>query len=249
MDGYVKLGVNIDHVATLRNARGGFHPDPIRAAEVAIRAGADLITVHLREDRRHIIDEDVRRLRAMTDLPVNLEVGATPVMVDLAIGFRPHSVCFVPERRQERTTEGGLDACGRIDFLRDATAALRQSGVAVTLFLEPDSAQVVAAKEIGANAIEFHTGRYCDTADAEQAVELQRIAEAAWHASGLGIACHAGHGLTFANVVPIAAIKEIEELNIGHFIVGEAVFAGLTTVIARMRSLIANARRPEPASL
>lgn len=247
MHDYVRLGVNIDHVATLRNARGGHHPDPVRAAQAAVRAGADLITVHLREDRRHIIDEDVERLHALAAIPINLEVGATPAMTELALQFRPQSVCFVPERREERTTEGGLDACRNLSFLREAAQALRCAGVAVTLFLEADPAQLAAAAEIGANAVEIHTGRYSDSSGEARAVELRRIVDAARRTVELGLACHAGHGLTFANVGPIAAVPQVEELNIGHFIVGEAVFSGLDRVIAQMRTLIAAARRTKGA--
>lgn len=239
---YVRLGVNIDHVATLRNARGGFHPDPVRAAEAAIAAGADLITVHLREDRRHIHDEDVRRLGQLSNMPINLEVGATPEMAELARAVRPQSVCFVPERRAERTTEGGLDARANRELLLASTVALRNEGIAVTLFLEPDLVQLDAAKEIGAHAVEIHTGRYCDSSGAERDEELRRIAVAARHLAALGVECHAGHGLNFDNVAPVAAIREVVELNIGHFIVGEAVFSGLATVIAEMRSRIAASR-------
>ena len=248
MHDYVRLGVNIDHVATLRNARGGHHPDPVRAARAAIAAGADLITVHLREDRRHIIDADVERLRALENIPINLEVGATPAMAELAMTFRPQSVCFVPERRQERTTEGGLDARGNLSFLRDATQALRRVDVAVTLFLEADPAQLAAAGEIGATAVEIHTGRYSDAAGEARAAELRRIVDAARRTAELGLACHAGHGLTFDNVGPIAAVPQVEELNIGHFIVGEAIFSGLDSVVGRMRTLIAAARRGRSAA-
>ncbi|NJO56151.1 MAG: pyridoxine 5'-phosphate synthase [Rhodospirillales bacterium] len=243
MNDHVKLGVNIDHVATLRNARGGFHPDPVRAAEVAISAGADLITVHLREDRRHIIDEDVRRVRALVAAPLNLEVGATAAMAELAVSFQPDTVCFVPERRQERTTEGGLDARANAAFLRDATDALHRAGIAVTLFLEPDPLQMIAAGEIGADAVEIHTGRYCDSLGDAQVRELRRIEEAARQTARLGIECHAGHGLNFDNVGDVAAVKEVVELNIGHFLVGEAVFSGLAEVIAEMRQRIDLGRR------
>jgi pyridoxine 5''-phosphate synthase len=243
MHEYVKLGVNIDHVATIRNARGGAHPDPVRAAEAAIRAGADLITVHLREDRRHIRDDDVRRLSQLSGMPINLEVGATPAMADLARMFRPQSVCFVPERRAERTTEGGLDAKANWEFLAAATAALRTEGITITLFLEPDAAQIDAAKEIGADAVEIHTGRYCDATGAERDAELRRIAAAAARLVSLDLECHAGHGLNYENVGAIAAIDEVVELNIGHFMIGEAIFTGLDRVVAEMRSQIAAARR------
>lgn len=247
MHDYVKLGVNIDHVATLRNARGGHHPDPVRAAEAAIRAGADLVTVHLREDRRHIRDEDVRRLAQASMIPINLEVGATPEMVDIARSYRPHSVCFVPERREERTTEGGLDARGKREFLAAATSALQADGVSVTLFLEPDPTQLAAAKAIGVDSVEIHTGRYCEATGEERTGELTRIAEAAQRLVALGLGCHAGHGLTFDNVGPIAALREVAELNIGHFIIGEGVFSGLASVIGEMRARIAAARQFGPA--
>lgn len=248
MHDYVRLGVNIDHVATLRNARGGIHPDPVRAAEAAIRAGADLITVHLREDRRHIRDDDVRRIAQLSTIPINLEVGATAEMAEIARIYRPQSVCFVPERREERTTEGGLDAQAKRDFLASATSVLQAEGISVTLFLEPDLAQLDAAKEIGVDSVEIHTGRYCDTLSVEQSGELMRIATAAQRLSTLGVECHAGHGLNFANVGPIAALREVVELNIGHFIIGEAVFEGLDNVVSEMRSRIAAARQRGPAS-
>ena len=238
----LRLGVNIDHVATSRNARGGPHPDPIRAAQLAARAGADGITAHLREDRRHISDGDIDRLMAVLDLPLNLEMAATPEMLDIALRHRPHAACIVPERRQERTTEGGLDVLGGIDRLRPMVGALREAGIRVSLFIEADRAQLDAARAIGAPVVELHTGAYCDAEASRRRVELQRIVTAAAHAEEIGIECHAGHGLAFDTVGEIAAIPTIAELNIGHFLVGEAIFTGLDSAIARMRALIDQAR-------
>jgi pyridoxine 5-phosphate synthase len=238
----LRLGVNIDHVATIRNARGGEHPDPVRAAIVAAQAGADGITAHLREDRRHITDRDIERLMAEIDLPLNLEMAATEEMLGIALRHRPHAACIVPEKREERTTEGGLDVAGKIDALRPFVARLVEAGVRVSLFIEPNERQVEAALRLRAPVVEFHTGRYAQVEGEERAMELKRIADAAALAVKNGIEPHAGHGLTFDNVVPVAAIPQIAELNIGHFLVGEAIFTGLEASVIRMRGLMEAAR-------
>jgi pyridoxine 5-phosphate synthase len=240
----LRLGVNIDHVATIRNARGGLHPDPVRAARLAEAAGADGITAHLREDRRHIGDEDIRRLRTEIALPLNLEMAATEEMLAIALYHRPHAACIVPEKREERTTEGGLDAVGGQDHLLPYVTALREAGIRVSLFVEPDVAQLDAARAIGAPVVELHTGSYCDTPAGSPAHkhELERIRHAATHAAAIGLECHAGHGLGFETVGPIAAISTIVELNIGHFLVGEAIFGGLESAIRHMRALMDQAR-------
>jgi pyridoxine 5-phosphate synthase len=238
----LRLGVNIDHVATIRNARGGDHPDPVRAAIVAAQAGADGITAHLREDRRHITDRDIERLMAEIDLPLNLEMAATEEMLGIALRHRPHAACIVPEKREERTTEGGLDVAGKIDALRPFVARLVEAGVRVSLFIEPNERQVEAALRLRAPVVEFHTGRYAHVEGEERAMELKRIADAAALAVKNGIEPHAGHGLTFDNVVPVAAIPQIAELNIGHFLVGEAIFTGLEASVIRMRGLMEAAR-------
>ena len=238
----LRLGVNIDHVATIRNARGGPHPDPVRAARAAAAAGADGITAHLREDRRHITDEDIDRLMAEIDLPLNLEMAATEEMLGIALRHRPHAACIVPEKRQERTTEGGLDAAGQINHLRPFVERLVDSGIRVSLFIEPSEAQVAAAVRLGAPVVEFHTGRYAHLEGEDRGVELKRLADCAALATKNGIEPHAGHGLTFDNVVPIAAIPQIAELNIGHFLIGEAIFTGLDASVRRMRSLMDEAR-------
>ncbi len=235
MGTHLRLGVNIDHVATIRNARGGAHPDPVKAALLAAKAGADGITAHLREDRRHIRDEDIATLMAALTVPLNLEMAATREMLDIALRYRPHAACIVPEKREERTTEGGLDAAGQIDALRPIVAALGEAGIRVSLFIEPDPAQIEAAMRLGAPVVEFHTGRYAHLAGEERAGELRRIADAAALAAKNGIEPHAGHGLTFDNVAPIAAIPQVAELNIGHFLIGEAIFAGLESSIREMR--------------
>lgn len=242
MNTYLRLGVNIDHVATIRNARGGGHPDPLRAAHIAAKAGADGITAHLREDRRHISDHDIARLRNEIDLPLNLEMAATDEMLEIALHHSPHAACIVPEKREERTTEGGLDAVGGHDHLAPFTAALRDKGIRVSLFIEADRRQLDAAHSLGAPVVELHTGAYCDLDGAERATELERIRDAAAYAASLGLECHAGHGLGFDTVGPIAEIPELVELNIGHFLVGEAIFGGLDSTIKRMRSLMDNAR-------
>jgi len=238
----LRLGVNIDHVATIRNARGGPHPDPLRAAHAAASAGADGITAHLREDRRHITDEDIDRLMAEIDLPLNLEMAATEEMLAIALAHRPHAACIVPEKREERTTEGGLDAAGQFEALKPYVGRLRDAGIRVSLFIEPSEAQVEAALRLGAPVVEFHTGRYAHVEGEKRAVELKRIADAAALAAKNGIEPHAGHGLTFDNVVPVAAIPQIAELNIGHFLVGEAIFTGLEASVKRMRALMESAR-------
>ena len=237
----LRLGVNIDHVATIRNARGGVHPDPLRAALAAAAAGADGITAHLREDRRHITDGDIDRLMEI-DLPLNLEMAATEEMLGIALRHRPHAACIVPERREERTTEGGLDAAGQFETLRPFVDRLQAAGIRTSLFIEPSEAQLDAALRLGTPVIEFHTGRYAHVAGAEQATELARIADMAALAAKNGIEPHAGHGLTFDNVAPIAAIPQLAELNIGHFLIGEAIFTGLEASVRRMRALMDAAR-------
>lgn len=238
----LRLGVNIDHVATIRNARGGDHPDPVAAAQIAARAGADGITAHLREDRRHITDADLDRLMGSIDLPLNLEMAATEEMLAIALRHRPHAACIVPEKREERTTEGGLDAAGLYDQLASYVARLRDVGIRVSLFIEPDPAQVEAALRLGAPVVEFHTGRYAHLPEDQRAPELKRIADAAALAAKNGIEPHAGHGLTFDNVMPVAAIPQIAELNIGHFLIGEAIFIGLDESVRRMKALMESAR-------
>ena len=238
----LRLGVNIDHVATIRNARGGDHPDPVRAAIVAAQAGADGVTAHLREDRRHITDRDIDRLTAEIDLPLNLEMAATEEMLENALRHRPHAACIVPERREERTTEGGLDAAGQHNHLAYFVDKLGSADIRVSLFIEPTEEQVAAAVRLGAPVVEFHTGRYAHAAGEECAVELRRIANCAALAAKNGIEPHAGHGLTFDNVVPVAAIPQIAELNIGHFLIGEAIFTGLESSVRHMRELMDSAR-------
>ena len=238
----LRLGVNIDHVATIRNARGGLYPDPVRAAKIASEHGADGITAHLREDRRHIIDEDIGRLIGAIALPLNMEMAATEEMLEIALRHRPHAACIVPERREERTTEGGLDAAGQHNHLKPLITRLADVGIRVSLFIEPDPRQIEAAMLLGAPVVEFHTGRYAHTDGDERAAELARIADAAALAVKNGIEPHAGHGLTFDNVQPIAAIPQIAELNIGHFLIGEAIFEGLGPVVERMRALMDEAR-------
>ncbi|MGC4250828.1 MAG: pyridoxine 5'-phosphate synthase [Sphingobium sp.] len=232
---HLRLGVNIDHVATIRNARGGAHPDPVKAALLAVKAGADGITAHLREDRRHIRDEDIATLIAALAVPLNLEMAATQEMLGIALKHKPHAACIVPEKREERTTEGGLDAARQIEALRPIVAALGDAGVRVSLFIEPDPAQIEAAIRLGAPVVELHTGRYAELSGAERAQELRRLSDAAALAAKNGIEPHAGHGLTFDNVGPVAAIPQVAELNIGHFLIGEAIFGGLESAIREMR--------------
>jgi len=238
----LRLGVNIDHVATIRNARGGLHPDPIRAAQVAQAAGADGITAHLREDRRHIMDEDIAHLIGAISLPLNFEMAATEEMVAIALRHRPHAACIVPERREEVTTEGGLDAARQHNHLKPLITRLGEAGIRVSLFIEPDPRQIEAAVSLGAPVVEFHTGAYAHAEGEKQAAELKRLADAAALATKNGIEPHAGHGLTYDNVVPVAAIPQIAELNIGHFLIGEAIFTGLEASVRRMRELMDEAR-------
>ena len=242
----IRLGINIDHVATLRNARGGRHPDPIRAAKLAVEAGADNITAHLREDRRHIRDEDIARLVAGAFAPLNLEMAVTPEMLAIALKTRPHSCCLVPERREEITTEGGLDVAGQISTIAPFIAELRGAGILVSLFIDPDLEQIEASAQVGADAIELHTGTYCLAATERDEPttrrELKRLVDGASAASGLGLEVHAGHGLDYDNVGPVASIPEVVELNIGHYLVGEAIFGGLPAAVRRMRALMDEAR-------
>ena len=242
MSGHLRLGVNIDHVATIRNARGGDHPDPVRAAFAAAEAGADGITAHLREDRRHITDDDIARLMEKLTVPLNLEMAATEEMLEIALRHRPHAACIVPEKREERTTEGGLDAAGQHDHLAPFVARLVEANVRVSLFIEPDPRQIDAAIRLGAPVVEFHTGRYAHLEGEGRTAELRRITDAVALAAKNGIEAHAGHGLTFGNVLPIAAIPQVAELNIGHFLIGEAIFTGLAASVARMRALMNEAR-------
>lgn len=242
MNSKLRLGVNIDHVATIRNARGGVHPDPVHAAKLAEKAGAAGITAHLREDRRHISDSDIARLMDAIVVPLNLEIAATEEMLAIALRHKPHAACIVPEKREERTTEGGLDVAGGFKSLQPIIAQLKDSGIRVSLFVEPDNKQLEAAAKLKADIVELHTGRYCDTVGSAQEAELVRIMNAAGTATALGLECHAGHGLTFDTVGPVAAITEVVELNIGHFLIGEAIFSGLDSAIRRMRSLMDKAR-------
>nr|WP_221225912.1 pyridoxine 5'-phosphate synthase [Novosphingobium fluoreni] len=234
----MRLGVNIDHVATIRNARGGEHPDPVRAAEIVAQAGGNGITVHLREDRRHIRDEDLARVLAATGLPLNLEMAATDEMVDIALRHRPHAACIVPERREERTTEGGLDAAGQHNRLAPLVSRLADAGIRVSLFIAPEPRQIEAAMALRAPVVELHTGEYAHATGGDVAIQLKRIAEMAALAAKNGIEPHAGHGLTYDNVQPIAAIPQLAELNIGHYLIGEAIFCGLEASVRKMRELM-----------
>lgn len=240
--GRLRLGVNIDHVATIRNARGGEHPDPVRAAEVVAAVGGDGITAHLREDRRHIRDEDLRRIQEATSLPLNLEMAATDEMLEIALRHKPHAACIVPERREERTTEGGLDAAGQHNRLAPIVSRLTDAGIRVSLFIAPEVRQLDAALQLGAPVVEFHTGEYAHAEGDQVEVELRRIADLAALAAKNGIEPHAGHGLTYENVAPIAAIPQLAELNIGHYLIGEAIFVGLEKSVKRMRDLMDAAR-------
>ena len=242
MSNFLRLGVNIDHVATIRNARGGDHPDPVRAAEIVAACGGDGITAHLREDRRHIRDEDLRRIQEATDLPLNLEMAATEEMLEVALAHRPHAACIVPEKREEVTTEGGLDAAGLHNRLQPIVTRLADAGIRVSLFIGPDERQVEAALRLGAPVVEFHTGDYAHAEGDRVAVELKKIADMAALAAKNGIEPHAGHGLTYDNVQPIAAIPQLAELNIGHYLIGEAIFTGLESAVVRMRELMDAAR-------
>ncbi|KAB2942827.1 MAG: pyridoxine 5'-phosphate synthase [Hyphomicrobium sp.] len=250
---YLRLGVNIDHVATIRNARGGSHPDPLRAAHIAVEAGADGITAHLREDRRHISDDDIARLKSELTRPLNLEMAATEEMLAIALRHLPNACCLVPERREERTTEGGLNVAAGGARLERIVGSLKDAGVRVSLFIEPDAAVVEASQRIGADIVELHTGAYCERAlegnAAAVARELERIATAARLADAAGLEVHAGHGLTFDTVGAVSRLPQIVELNIGHFLIGEAIFVGLARAVERMRALMDEARKvPAPAS-
>ena len=244
---YLRLGVNIDHVATIRNARGGRHPDPLRAAHLAVEAGADGITAHLREDRRHISDQDIARLKGELTRPLNLEMAATPEMLAIALRHIPNACCLVPERREERTTEGGLNVIGAGDAPARVVDDLKTAGIRVSLFIEPDPATLDASAKVGADIVELHTGAYCVRALEDNAAgvaqELDRLTRASRHAAAAGLEVHAGHGLTFNTVAPVARLPDIIELNIGHFLVGEAIFGGLSSAVKRMRVLMDDARQ------
>jgi pyridoxine 5-phosphate synthase len=245
----LRLGVNVDHVATVRNARGGIHPDPVRAALLAAEAGADGITAHLREDRRHISDDDIARLRTQLHVPLNLEMAATAEMLAIALKHRPHAVCLVPEKREERTTEGGLDVAGQHNHLAPYVRELAGAGIRVSMFIEADPRQLDASKSVGAPVVELHVGSYCEAAPGPtRARHLAKIEAAAAHAARIGLECHAGHGLGYDTVGPVAAIPTIAELNIGHFLVGEAMFIGFAPAIGRMRALMDAARAVPPSA-
>jgi len=234
----LRLGVNVDHVATVRNARGGTHPDPLEAALSAVAAGADGITIHLREDRRHIRDSDVERIRAALKKPLNFEMAATEEMVAIACRLRPHAACLVPEKRTEVTTEGGLDVAGNLASLRPVVARLAAAGIRVSMFIDPDPAQLRASADVGAAVVELHTGAYAEGKPGE----LDRLRAAATLTTALGLECHAGHGLTYDNVSPVAALAEVVELNIGHFLIGQAILDGLPAVVRRMKAIMDAAR-------
>jgi pyridoxine 5-phosphate synthase len=238
----LRLGVNIDHVATIRNARGGAFPDPLRAAHLAEKAGADGITAHLREDRRHISDADIENLRLEINLPLNLEMAGTPEMAEVALKHLPHACCIVPERREERTTEGGIDAAGRIEYLGPIVKDLVAAGIRVSMFIEPDRKHLDASRAMGAPVVELHTGAYSNAVDDERQRLLEKVRAAAIYGASIGLEVHAGHGLTYGNVKPIAAIPQIAELNIGHFLIGEAIFVGLVESIRGMRKRMDEAR-------
>ncbi len=240
--GHLRLGVNIDHVATIRNARGGDHPDPVRAAQIVGRVGGDGITAHLREDRRHIRDDDLKRIQDATDLPLNLEMAATDEMLEIALRHKPHAACIVPEKREERTTEGGLDAAGQHNRIAPIVSRLADAGIKVSLFIEADARQLEAAVRLRVPVVEFHTGEYAHATGEARATELRRIADMSALAAKNGIEPHAGHGLTYDNVQPIAAIPQLAELNIGHYLVGEALFVGLENAVRAMRQLMDDAR-------
>ncbi len=242
MSNRLRLGVNIDHVATIRNARGGDHPDPVRAAQIVARCGGDGITAHLREDRRHIRDDDLRRIQDATDLPLNLEMAATEEMLAIALAHQPHAACIVPEKREERTTEGGLDAAGLHNQLAPIVSRLSDAGIRVSLFIEATERQLDAALRLGAPVVEFHTGEYAHATGEDRARILKQIADMSALAAKNGIEPHAGHGLTYENVQPIAAIPQLAELNIGHYLIGEAIFDGLEPAVLKMRELMDLAR-------
>jgi pyridoxine 5-phosphate synthase len=241
----LELGINIDHVATLRNARGTVYPDPLRAAQLAEEAGADLITLHLREDRRHIKDADLLALRPLIKTRMNLECAVTPEMLNIACKVKPHDVCLVPEKREEVTTEGGLDVLGKFEAVKAATKQLKDAGIRVSLFIDPEEKQIQAAKEVGATVVELHTGRYADLSGAEQSKELERIRKAAQFGKSIGLRVNAGHGLHEGNVMSIAAIEELSELNIGHAIVAEALFKGWQNAIQDMKALMVRGRHKD----
>ena len=245
----LRLGVNIDHVATIRNARGGDQPDPVRAAQLAAGAGADGNTAHLREDRRHISDGDIERLINEVDLPLNFEIAATDEMLEIALRHLPNAACLVPEKRRELTTEGGLDAVGGHNHLKYYVKQLIGAGIRVSLFVDPEAEQIEAARALNADIVELHAGSYCDTPPGpERDAELERLVNAAEVAARLGLECHAGHGLTFDTVGSVAAIGSIVELNIGHFLIGEAIFGGLDSTIKRMRALMDKSRAESTGS-
>jgi pyridoxine 5-phosphate synthase len=251
-DGYLRLGVNIDHVATIRNARGGRHPDPVAAAHLAVQAGADGITAHLREDRRHISDDDIARLKAELTVPLNLEMATTPEMLTIALKATPNACCLVPEKREERTTEGGLDVLTNASALRDYVSALKAGGIRVSLFVEPDARAIEGSVAAGADIVELHTGTFCERAlqgdAAITAREAQRLKDATILAASLGLEVHAGHGLTYDTVGAVASLPQMKELNIGHFIVGEAISVGLEEAVRRMRAAM-DAARPGATGL
>ena len=238
----LRLGINVDHVGTVRNARGGTHPDPVRAALLAMEAGADGITIHLREDRRHIIDSDLPRLKAVLKGPINLEMAATEEMRRIALGLKPHAVCLVPEKRTEVTTEGGLDVAGQVERLTPYVGSLAAAGIRVSMFIDADIAQLEASKAVGAAVVELHTGAYAHASGAAREVEFARLRSAAAATVALGLECHAGHGLDYENVGPVAALPEVVELNIGHFLMGEALFVGLADSVKEMRRRMDAAR-------
>jgi pyridoxine 5-phosphate synthase len=238
----MRLGINIDHIATLRNARGGSLPDPLRAVDMVARAGGDLITAHLREDRRHIRDADMERLVKASPLPINMEMAVTAEMQDIACRLKPHAICLVPERRAELTTEGGLNVLQGGEALQSCIRRLQDKGMIVSLFIDPDAAQIEAAARLGAKAIELHTGSYAGANGAAQQQEIQRLQQGAKQAAALGLDVHAGHGLDYENTAAIAAIPEIQELNIGHFLIGEAVFVGLENSVRRMKNIMQDSR-------
>lgn len=238
----IRLGVNIDHVATLRNARGGTWPEPALLAKEAVKGGADGITLHLREDRRHIRDADLAVVKAAVSVPINFEMAATPEMQAIALAYRPHAACIVPEKRTEVTTEGGLDVAGQVAALRPLVGALAAAGIRVSMFIDPDLAQVAASKAVGAQAAELHTGRYCEVFGAARLAELARLREAARAVAAAGLECHAGHGLAYDTVEAVAAIPEVIELNIGHFLMGAALTEGLASATARMKALMQGTR-------
>ena len=239
---HLRLGVNIDHVATVRNARGGRLPDPLRAAAIAAAAGADGITAHLREDRRHIVDADIDGLMRELKIPLNLEMAATREMLGIALRHRPHAACIVPEKREERTTEGGIDAAGQHNRLKPIVGGLLAARIRVSMFIEPDRRQIDASKSLGAPVVELHTGAYANASGAERNRLAEKIRDAAAYGESIGLEIHAGHGLTYENVKPIAAIPQVRELNIGHFLMGEAMFVGLEASIREMRKLMEEAR-------